>query len=242
MTDLAIFYHFPLPNNSSTILLEEDVSRHLIQVLRMNNGDKIILNDGQGNMAESIIEDADKRKTRVKIISNFFKPPSIPSIYMAIAFTKNAGRNEWMVEKLTELGITGIIPLQCKRSVKEKFRPERIQNILISAMNQSRQFHLPRLYEPLKPEDVFAQFGSGKQVVMAHCLESEPRRLLKDVLIPNRDLLFFIGPEGDFTPDEIELSLQNKALPVSLGSRRLRTETAALAACSFFNQLNAKNE
>ncbi|RYZ29126.1 MAG: 16S rRNA (uracil(1498)-N(3))-methyltransferase, partial [Chitinophagaceae bacterium] len=158
-----------------------------------------------------------------------------PSICIAISITKNASRFEWFLEKATEIGINEIIPLLCERTEKEKFRYDRMKGILVSAMLQSQQTWLPNLHQPTSFDEVIKQ-ASHQQKFIAHCLPEQKQQLSS--VIHHLSSIILIGPEGDFTPAEIEAALQNNFIPVALGETRLRTETAGMVAAALL-RLNA---
>ena len=211
-----------------TIVLDEDTSKHIINVLRMKIGEEILLTNGKGRIAKAIIVDDNRKKCRVEIIFFETEEERKSKIAIGISLIKNSSRFEWFLEKATEIGVNEIIPLICARTEKEKFRFDRMQNILISAMLQSQQCWLPILHEPTEFEK--ALHLSFEQKLIAHCQESHKQKLST----ANHQLptLFLIGPEGDFTKEEIQLALKNHFTPVSLGNTRLRTETAGIVAAT----------
>lgn len=214
---------------SDQFFLDESSSRHIVQVLRMNEGEKIQLTNGNGYLLTAEIVSSHKKKTEVKILENIFIPESQPKISIAISFIKNAGRFEWFLEKATEIGISQIIPLICRRTEKSHLRNERMKTILISAMLQSRQVWLPELAEPVNVMKLINNTNYDQKFI-AHCF-NEKKTELKDVsLKPFSSKIILIGPEGDFTIDEIEAAIEKGFSPVSLGETRLRTETAGLVA------------
>jgi 16S rRNA (uracil1498-N3)-methyltransferase len=224
----APFFYEENLSSSDVFILSEETSRHVVQVLRMKEGEQIILTNGKGQTQTAEIVSADKKKTQVKITLNEFTERPFPHTTIAISLIKNTNRFEWFIEKATEIGVSAIIPLLCSRSEKTHFKHGRIKSILISAMLQSQQSWLPEIPEPVK----FIDFISGEnesQKFIAHCLE-ENKRELKDVVVQSASKTILIGPEGDFTPQEIESALQKNFIPVSLGKTRLRTETAGIVA------------
>jgi 16S rRNA (uracil1498-N3)-methyltransferase len=157
---------------------------------------------------------------------------------LGIAFTKNNSRNEWLLEKAMEMGIEQIYPIITDRTEKDKLKMERLQGILISAMLQSQQCYLPQLHDSIKLKALLQQSTTTAQRFIAHCIDTEERKSYITHLQPGKDTLMLIGPEGDFTPAEINLCLEAGLEPVSLGQNRLRTETAGLYACTIFNAVN----
>jgi 16S rRNA (uracil1498-N3)-methyltransferase len=243
------FYEPSLPGGQEPFHLSEDSSRHIVTVLRMRNGERLLLTDGKGRLAEVEILDADKKKTQVKFslpsaarntAGNSGTPevlrPGTPGLQLrdtelilAVSLLKNTARFEWILEKATEIGVTAIIPLICRRTERVSFRQDRLQQIVISAMLQSRQAWLPELREPTPLEKFLAEHVNGRSYI-AHCLPEERQNLHAHPAGQAARVL--IGPEGDFTPDEIKLSLDAGFLPVTLGQTRLRTETAAVVAAA----------
>ncbi|SIO51720.1 RsmE family RNA methyltransferase [Chitinophaga niabensis] len=222
--ELPVFYAKDLSSGQGFYTMDEPTSKYCIQVLRNEKGDKVLLADGRGTRYEAVITDDHRKKCVLQISGETAMPVPVPHLRIAIAFTKNTSRMEWFLEKAVEIGIAGIIPLLTQRTEKEKFKAERLENILVSAMLQSKQWYLPVLTEPM-PFD--KALGAAGQKLIAHCLPDEKKHLL-DVMLPGKDTLLLIGPEGDFTPEEITSALEKGCLPVSLGDTRLRTETAGV--------------
>jgi 16S rRNA (uracil1498-N3)-methyltransferase len=221
------FFEENLPDTDE-LALSEDTSRHISQVLRMKEGEEIILTNGKGYALHATIVSPDKKKTKVKVTKKEFSERPSPKTTIAVSLIKNNNRFEWIAEKATEIGISAIIPLICKRTEKPHFKKERTRSILISAMLQSQQSWLPELSEPKKISDVIKN-EKYEQRFIAHCIEEEKQEL-QDLVQKNTSKLILIGPEGDFTEEEIEAAIKNNYLPVSLGETRLRTETAAIVA------------
>ena len=239
---LPFFYIYEYNSLQKEIVLDEETSRHMVQVLRMQKGEKIQLTDGKGNLITAAITYAHKKHCEVRVEETRLKAKGTRKISIGISLLKNTNRFEWFLEKATEIGVSEIFPLICERTEKEKFRHERMKGICISAILQSQQTWLPVLHEPIKFDNsAIQQFNNYKKFI-AHCEDSKKQSLLK-VLPPTggEDLggasLILIGPEGDFTPEEIELALQNDFIPVSLGETRLRTETAGVVASALLIQL-----
>jgi 16S rRNA (uracil1498-N3)-methyltransferase len=213
------------------IVLDEDTSKHMIGVLRMQKGENVLLTDGKGTKATASIIDDNRKRCSVQN-SSIEKDEQAPSkITIAISILKNASRFEWFLEKATEIGVTEIIPLLCERTEKEKFRYDRMKGILVSAMLQSQQVWLPVLHQPTPFEKVVNEAMQETKCI-AHCLPEKKRSLTSQLIIRSTNGLILIGPEGDFTPKEIDLALQNNFTPVALGDTRLRTETAGIVAAT----------
>jgi 16S rRNA (uracil1498-N3)-methyltransferase len=224
---LPVFYISEY-NGQEPLTLDEATSRHIVQVLRMKEGEQLNITDGKGSFLTCEIVDANKRlcTVSVKKISN--QKPKDKKITIAISLLKNTHRFEWFLEKATEIGVSEIIPLLCERTEKEKFRFDRMHSILISSMLQSQQCWLPLLHEPTDFETA-VKTTSSQMKFIAHCDEN-PNKNNLSTFQPFSSLTIFIGPEGDFTSKEIELALEQQFVPVSLGKTRLRTETAGVAA------------
>ncbi|MGZ3949932.1 MAG: RsmE family RNA methyltransferase [Flavisolibacter sp.] len=219
--------------NTNPLVLNEETSKHMISVLRMQKGEQVLLTDGKGNKATAAIIDDNRKRCTVQIVSLERIKEKERRVAVGISLTRNASRFEWFLEKATEIGVSEIIPLYCERTAKEKFRHDRMQNILISAMLQSQQCWLPVLRE-LTTFKKAIELSYDKRYI-AHCEESNRQSLSIQQTIRSGSQLILIGPEGDFTHEEIELALQNNFTPVSLGHTRLRTETAGIVACTLLS-------
>jgi len=234
---MQIFYAPGISGNK--YFLNDKESKHCIRVLRMDKGDPVRLIDGKGNLYEGIISDPDKKECGISIttvIHDFEKRDY--RLNIAISPIKNPERFEWFVEKSVEIGINEITPLICHNTEKQSIKTERINNLIISAMKQSVKAAKTELNESY----IFTEFIGKitKEVKMiAHCNETISRKSIADVCFKNNDAIILIGPEGDFTQDEIRLAIANGFISVHLGRSRLRTETAGVAACHsiyFINQ------
>jgi 16S rRNA (uracil1498-N3)-methyltransferase len=213
-----------------TITLDETNSKHAIQVLRMKIGDQMHLTDGKGHLITASIVNDHRKHCQVSVDVIEPKEKGGATVTVAVALTKNTSRFEWFLEKAAELGVSRVIPLITKRTETEKFKEERLHNILVSAMLQSQQTWLLQMSAPVDfnkfiadPEPVPAA-----QKYIAHCIETD-KQYLKYSSSPS---LILIGPEGDFTPEEIEAALNKGYQPVTLGETRLRTETAGMVAAT----------
>ena len=229
---LPFFYTEEITTGSGQLVLNEENSKHIVQVLRMQMGNQLKLTDGKGNIFTAVIIDDHKKKCTVTIQSKQFQQQTANKVTIAISLIKNASRFEWFLEKATEIGVSEIIPLLCERTEKQHFRFDRMKGILISAMLQSQQCWLPVLHEPVKFINVISDQNERKKLI-AHCEDevskvSITNQLLKDTT----HKLILIGPEGDFTNDEIKMAVQHNFLPVALGNTRLRTETAGVVAAT----------
>jgi 16S rRNA (uracil1498-N3)-methyltransferase len=220
-----------LPINNS-ISLNEETSKHIVQVLRMQNGEQLNLTDGVGNIYLSTISNNNKKSCVVEINSILNTIKSEAEITIAISILKNVSRFEWFLEKATEIGVTKIIPLICERTERTHFRYERMNGILISAMLQSQQTWLPVLHQPTKFSDlIISQFDNSLKFI-AHCEEEKKQSITHHSISKSSNQIILIGPEGDFSKEEIALALQNNFIPVTLGNTRLRSETAGVVAAT----------
>lgn len=236
MADTPLFYYPQKLQAGEIFQLPEDTARHIGQVLRMEAGEPIQLTDGNGMLADCHLSKVEKKRVEVSAGVVEQIPQSQPAFRLGIAFTKNASRNEWLLEKATELGISRITPLLAERSNRERIRAERWNAILISAMLQSKQSWLPQLDAPMSLKSMIDQ--NSAQLFIAHCMDTDARVPLLQALKKGQNACMLIGPEGDFSRAEVTLASSAGAIPVSLGSNRLRTETAALAAITHFYLLN----
>jgi len=230
---MQLFY---LENPKKEIILSVEESKHATKVLRKKEGDILNFTDGKGGFYKAEITIADSRKCRLQVVSSEQKEKQHNyHLHIAIAPTKNMDRFEWFLEKATEIGIDEITPIICNRSERKVIKTERGNRILLSAMKQSLKFHLPKLNEAINLNDFLKQdFEDTKYI--AHC-EDDKKNELKRITKTEKALIL-IGPEGDFSQKEIDLALQNQFKAVSLGTSRLRTETAGIIAT---HTINIKN-
>jgi 16S rRNA (uracil1498-N3)-methyltransferase len=217
------------------IILDEDTSKHVTSVLRMKSGDELMLTDGMGKKARSVISDDHRKRTSVEVLSVKEEKRNQKNA-IGISLLKNNARFEWFLEKATEMGTGEIIPLICERTEKEKFRSDRLKNILISAMLQSQQVWMPELREPVDLINFLSEEKYPSKFI-AHCIDGQKSALASHLTGIRTESLVLIGPEGDFSPAEIEEALEREFIPVSLGSTRLRTETAGIAAAVLLSNL-----
>ncbi len=211
-----------------TITLDETNSKHAIQVLRMKVGDPMYLTDGKGHLITATIVNDHRKHCQVSVDRIEPKEKQGADVTIAIALTKNTGRFEWFLEKSAELGVSKVIPLITKRTETEKFKEERLQNILVSAMLQSQQAWLLQMSLPVEFNHFLANRQPAVHKYIAHCIETDKQALQYS----KSSSLILIGPEGDFTPEEIDAALSKGYQPVTLGETRLRTETAGMVAAS----------
>lgn len=214
----------------------EDESKHAIRVLRMNLGDDIFLVDGKGSFYEGVISDAHPKRCKVlvkNVITDYEKRRY--HLHIAISPLKNPDRFEWFLEKAVEIGIDEITPLLCSRTEKKMVSMERSNRIIESAMKQSIKAFHPVLHPLTKLEDLIKQPSS--MVKMIATCEGE-RKLIRECYQPGNNTLLLIGPEGDFTDEEVTIAKASGFISITLGNSRLRTETAGIAACHSISFLN----
>ncbi|POY37067.1 16S rRNA (uracil(1498)-N(3))-methyltransferase [Solitalea longa] len=218
--------------------LNEEESKHCVRVLRLVNGDIIYLIDGKGGFYKTEIVDAHPKRCALKVLEveqqygkrNFY-------LHIAIAPTKNIERIEWFLEKVTEMGVDEITPIICQRSERKDVKTDRLNKIIISAMKQSLKAYQPKLNDSIDFKRFIVQ-SNEKVKFIAHCLDTD-RKSLGQSYHKETEVLVLIGPEGDFSEEEITLAMNNGFAPITLGESRLRTETAGVVACA---QLNFMNE
>ena len=222
--------------------LDSEESRHAVRVLRLREGDDINVTDGQGHLYRCRVVTADDRACVVesekwKVESGKWKATKL---HLAVAPTKNPSRMEWLVEKAVEVGVDEITLLDCDHSERSFLKTDRLERIALSAMKQSLHLTLPRINPAVRLRDWLNNYAGGTPALrlIAHCEADQPRTPLASALTPGRDAVVLIGPEGDFSEEEIALALEQGFQPVSLGPSRLRTETAALYATVAFNLIN----
>ncbi|MCU0400825.1 MAG: 16S rRNA (uracil(1498)-N(3))-methyltransferase [Algoriphagus sp.] len=219
-------------------ILSEEESKHLIRVLRKKQGDPITLTDGKGMVFESVILDANPKKTSLKILSKKEAEEDSFFIHLAIAPTKNPDRMEWMVEKITEIGFHELTLIETMNSERSFLKTDRLQKKIISACKQSIKFRTPILNSGIKFNDIIKspEFNDFERFI-AYVDEHHQHHLM-DLAAPEKKYLILIGPEGDFDPKEIQQAFEAGFKAVSLGKSRLRTETAGLAAVQMLQLMN----
>ena len=229
-----LFYQPDIDHEALQLSYDESV--HAVRVLRIKDGDIHDLTDGKGNLFKIRISKADLRKCAFEILEKKQQPKKSFSIHIAIAPTKNADRMEWFVEKAVEIGVHKISFMRCQNSERKTINLERIEKIAISTMKQSGQCWLPVLAEIKPIKDILTVPASQKFI--AYVDQSNPHHL-KSLAKVNQDYLVLIGPEGDFSKEELFSTEEAGFLKVSLGTNRLRTETAGMAACHILNLVNS---
>ncbi|MDT8401522.1 MAG: 16S rRNA (uracil(1498)-N(3))-methyltransferase [Bacteroidales bacterium] len=233
---MQLFYSHKL--EAGIFTFDENESKHIIKVLRHRTGDTIYVTNGKGAIYRTGIISADPLQCKAEVtgtMSSFNKHDYY--LHIAIAPTKNSDRMEWFVEKAVELGIDEISPLVCEHSERRKINKERLQKITVSAMKQSFKSHLTKINDIVSFADFIKIEFNGKKFI-AH-LDSEIRNnSLAANYLKGENVLFLIGPEGDFSREEVNQAIRNDYLPTSLGRSRLRTETAGLTACCWVYYIN----
>ena len=229
------FYGLKLPD-SNQIILSEMESRHCVKVLRYKRGDEVQVLDGRGNLYDCTIFDDNIQQCTLEIKGTDFKDLADSKLHIVIAPPKNPDRIDWLIEKSVEMGASRVSFALSERSIRNKIKLERLERISIAAMKQSCSRYKLRIDDIAPLGDVLGQIDATQRLI-PHLEEGE-RILIHEALKPKKDTCILIGPEGDFTPEEIKFSIDNNFKPVSLGDRRLRTETAAIMVIGAFNYVN----
>ena len=225
---MQLFYNSELDTSVKTFNFSKDESRHIVKVLRKSTGDLLMITNGEGWMFEAEVIIPNHNKCVVSILKSTFEAPRPYTIHLAVAPTKMNDRYEWFIEKATEIGVDKITPIICQNSERKIIKTERFEKILQSAMKQSLQSYLPSLAPPISFSE-FIKMPQEGATFIAHCEDGEKLKF-KDQIEAKKSITILIGPEGDFSPKEIELALKHQYIPVSLGTSRLRTETAGIVA------------
>lgn len=229
---------FYSPDIESTLCLPESDSAHCCRVLRMRPGDSVTVVDGHGTRFECRLLNDHPKHCAVEIVTREkILPVWNNDITVMVAPTKNMDRMEWLVEKLVEVGINRFVPVRCRYSERKEIKRERLEKIAVSAMKQSLKATLPRIDEMLPLAKAIETYKAHQRLV-GYCDENTPRRLLAQTYKANKDVNLLIGPEGDFSPEEIAMLIDNGYVPVTMGDNRLRTETAALVGVTTFHVLS----
>ena len=228
--------------NIKDLFLDKEESRHCVKVLRLKENDKIFLIDGKGSFASAYISLANEKQTLYKIqelISNYSLLPYY--LHIAVAPTKNIGRYEWFIEKATEIGVSEITPIITENSERKIIKTERLQKIIVSSCKQSQKALFPVLNEAVSFRNFIDSYKNSQHLkLIAHCDESD-RNEIENIIL-KKDITIIIGPEGDFSANEIKLAGDMNFIPVTFGESRLRTETAAIYACAAIKIMFGKNE
>lgn len=223
-----LFYEADMPLQNTTASFSEANYKHAIQVLRLKMGDLVHITNGQGYWAKATVQMVEKKYASYYIQKVHQAAPTVKTkLVLAVALTKNLARLEWMLEKVVEMGVHTVVPIITRRTEKVFVKPHRLQQIAISAMLQSHQYTLPIIAEPILFEQCLSTYSQQVNCI-AHCDKHE--KLPLSSLPMAAEMLLLIGPEGDFTKEEIDYAYQNNCIGVSIGSTKLRTETAAMVA------------
>ncbi|MBE6281911.1 MAG: 16S rRNA (uracil(1498)-N(3))-methyltransferase [Bacteroides sp.] len=233
---MHVFY---TPDIATSCELPEEEAGHCLRVLRLTMGDEVMLTDGKGSFYKAVISAATGKRCQVKVVEELPQEKGWNGwLHVAMAPTKNMDRTEWFVEKATEIGFDELTFLNSRYSERKVIKTERVEKILVSAVKQSLKASKPVLHEMTDFNKFIAQDFKGQKFI-CHCNEGE-KKLLKEVIVPGEDAVILIGPEGDFSEEEVAKALSCGFQPVSLGKSRLRTETAALVAVHTLNLFNQK--
>jgi 16S rRNA (uracil1498-N3)-methyltransferase len=229
---------FYTPDIATTLELPQDEAAHAIRVLRLAEGSEVMLTDGKGSFYRAEIDMISGKRCYVRIVETITPDPLWRGhLHLAMAPTKNMDRIEWFAEKATEIGFDELTFLDCRFSERRVVKTERVEKILVSAMKQSLKPTLPML-NGMTPFDKFVSQPFEGQKFIAHCYEGAKEALLQ-ALQPGENALVLIGPEGDFSPEEVQKAMTYGFRPITLGRSRLRTETAALVAVHMMNIVNS---
>jgi len=235
---MQLFYNPALDNSTMQVVFDAVASNHIIKVLRKKQGDTLQITNGKGHLFEAEILEAHPKKCKVQVVSTKKKHQKRYWFHIAVAPTKSNDRFEWFLEKATEIGVNEITPLICEHSERKVVKQERMQKVVEAAMKQSLQTYLPKVNDPISYKEFMNQDHEGL-LFIAHCQDGEKIDLKRRVA-PDTDITLLIGPEGDFSKNEIDAAGNAGFIPVSLGDNRLRTETAAIVACTVINMINSR--
>lgn len=227
---MQLFYHPDLESSTLEFTFPPDESRHITKVLRKKSGDILQITNGKGDLFQAEIILSDHKKCIARIISAQTHAPSPYRLHLVVAPTKLNDRFEWFLEKATEIGIHEITPIICDRSERKAIKMDRMEKVVLSAVKQSLHTYLPQLNEAISFQD-YMDLPKEGDLFIAHCEEDQKKELFH-CLRPKRNTVILIGPEGDFSKTEINRALSKGFKAVALGKTRLRTETAALVACT----------
>lgn len=236
---MQLFFHPEITEDNKEVRFSRDESKHIVKVLRKREGDILHLTNGKGWIFKTEITLAEPNNCSARILSSEKEPPAPYHLHLAVAPTKMNDRYEWFLEKATEIGIQEITPVICDHSERKIVKSERFQRVIQSALKQSLHARFPVLHEPVSFKEFLEQDHPENRFI-AHCEEDQPRKLLSRSLKKGISATILIGPEGDFSKEEIEKAVNAGWKPVSLGNSRLRTETAAIVACHTAALINEK--
>jgi 16S rRNA (uracil1498-N3)-methyltransferase len=222
-----------------TCQLDEEESKHCARVLRLKENDTVEITDGKGNLFEAVIQNANPKSCVLRIGVQNFEPLPNWELIIAVAPTKNLVRMEWLIEKLTEIGFTKFIPVECHNSERKVLKTERLKRIALESMKQSGRVYLPQIEEMIPYNKLIetSELFKGQKFI-PHCNFNIERKSLHSIYTKGKNALVLIGPEGDFTNEEIQLAVDKGFIPVTLNEHTLRTETAALFSAISLKTLN----
>ena len=222
---------------SDSYVLDEQESRHCIKVLRLTEGDTVYLTNGKGTLYEARLMETNPKACMVRVVNTTQEYGRRDyKLHIGIAPPKNISRFEWFLEKATEIGVDEITPVICEHSERKILKPERLRKIITSAVKQSLKAYHPVLHDPLSFNDLISKEKEGPGYIAY--LDEDVKTSLKEKYNPGEDVLILVGPEGDFSPQEINQAGQQGFTPVTLGKSRLRTETAGVVVCHTVALLN----
>ncbi|MDR5590321.1 16S rRNA (uracil(1498)-N(3))-methyltransferase [Christiangramia sp. SM2212] len=227
---MQLFFNPNISEKDELVTFPRDESKHIVKVLRKKEGDLLNITNGKGLLFSAEIIQADIKQCVVKILSFEKQAPPPYYLHMIVAPTKMNDRYEWFLEKAMEIGVHEITPVICDHSERKVVKLERYERVLLSAMKQSLHLSFPVLNEPVNFNELMDRDLEGAKMI-AHCEDVAEKPYLQKKVYSSQKVNILIGPEGDFSPEEIELALKNKWDQISLGDSRLRTETAAIVAC-----------
>ena len=226
--------------NADTALLNENESHHLTKVLRQKVGDKVLFTEGKSEIFEAEVLFAHQKNSTLKIIQKLdYKQKRDYYLHVAVAPTKQIDRIEWFIEKAVEIGIDEISFLESFHSERRNIKTERLERVSVAAIKQSLKAEVTKIHDLIKFNEFIAQYKDfDGQKFIAHCYDDLPTNKIENTISPKNNYLFLIGPEGDFSKEEVEFAMENGFTPISFGNQRMRTETAALNAAFIANWVN----
>lgn len=227
---MQLFYHPEISEGDKEVAFPREESKHIVKVLRKKEGDQLQITNGKGWLFTTELITASQNSCTARVLNAQEEPPAPYYLHMAVAPTKMNDRYEWFLEKATEIGVQEITPVICDHSERKVVKLNRFERVLQSALKQSLHTRFPVLNEPLTFSEFLQQEHEGQKFI-AHCEDDSQKNLLSKRLKSKSRVTVLIGPEGDFSSDEIEMAVESGWEPVSLGHSRLRTETAAIVAC-----------
>ena len=227
---MNLFYQPNIDETSQDVTFNKEESRHISKALRKVEGDSINLTNGKGFFFEAKLSNTNPKRCTAIIVKAEKQEPLPYHLHLAVAPTKLNDRYEWFLEKATEIGVTEITPIICEHSERRVINRDRYNKIIQSAMKQSLKAYIPILHEAISFKNFLSKNHPEEIQCIAHC-ENSDKQLLKNIIKNNKTTLIMIGPEGDFSTNEIKKASSLDITPISLGYSRLRTETAAISAC-----------